>query len=319
MPKIVEPQPVYALVGTESFLQQHALEGILRQCGDDTQRSDVDGTAAEPGDVFDELRSLAMFGGRRLVVVRDADAFVSAHRQLVESYLASPAVGNVLVLRMASLPKNQKVYKLAQKVGEIISCEPPKQAAVSKWLLSRAKKQHGLELDPAAAELLADAIGSDLGSLDNELAKLALASVDGRAGPEMVSGGVAFRREQQMWIMTDAMTRGDAAEAVKIWRQLLATDASAEFRAVTWLSMWLEKADKALVLRQKGSRPFDIAKQLKIWPAANVEPLIRTAEHLGRPWLRTATDRLAELDYRIKTGLTDAKRGCEAFVATSAP
>ena len=313
-----EPAPVYALVGSEPFLQQHALADVLATCGDDAQRHDVDGASAEPGEVFDELQTVSMFGGRRVVVVRDADAFVSSHRSLVEGYLASPATGSTLVLRMSSLPKNQKVYKLADKAGEIVACEPPKQAAIPKWLISRAKKEHKLQLDPAAADLLADAIGTDLGSLDNELAKLALSSEDGTAGPELISGGVAFRREQQMWIMTDRMTAGDAAGAVTVWRQLLATDDSAEFRAVTWLGLWLEKADGALTMRAEGARPFDIAKALKIWPASNVEPLLATAQRLGRPWFRDATDRLAELDYRIKTGLADARRGCEAFIATCA-
>ena len=306
--------PVYVLIGDDPFLQGETLRHVLAALGDDVQRVDLDGATASPSNVFDELRSLAMFGGSRAVIVRDAEQFITKHREAVENYLADPATGNSLILRCTSLPKNQRVYKLADKAGQILACEPPKQAQLAKWIASRGTSAHGLKVDSAAANLLADLIGVDLGSLDNELAKLALSSDDGTVTADMISGGVAFRREQQMWTLTDALTRGDAGEALTLWRQLLATDDSAEFRAVTWLGIWLEKAGGALRLRREGARPFDIAKQLKIWPANNVEPLLRTAESLGANGIRAATDDLAELDYRTKTGLGDARRAAERFI-----
>jgi DNA polymerase-3 subunit delta len=310
--------PVYALVGNEPFLQRQAVEEILGRSGPDVQRADVDGATAEPADVFDELRSLAMFGGRRVVIVRDAEQFITRHRPVVEGYLQSPAQGNVLILRCTSLPKNQKVYKLAAKAGEVIACEPPKAGGLARWITSHGKSAHRLTVAPAAAALLADLIGSDLGSLDGELAKLALQADDGRVVPDMIAGGVAFRREQQMWAMTDALTRGDSAGGLRIWRQLLATDDSAEFRAVTWLGIWLEKADGALGLMEQGVREFEIAKRLRIWPADNVRPLLDTAHNLGRHGIRRATDRLVELDYRNKVGLGDARRATEAFIVSVA-
>lgn len=314
-----DPVPVYALIGADPFLQGEALREILEAMPEDVQRADLDGATIEPADVFDELRSFAMFGGSRVVVVRDAEQFITKHRESVENYLAEPSTQNVLVLRCASLPKNQKVYKLADKAGQIVVCEPPKQNQLPKWLIDRARTAHNLKLDSAAANLLADLIGVDLGSLDNELAKLALAtptSNDGRVTADLISGGVAFRREQQMWTLTDALTRGDVAGALTIWRQLLATDDSAEFRAVTWLGLWLEKAGGALRMKRQGRRPFDIAKEMKIWPAQNVEPLLRTAETLGPRGIREATDALAELDFRTKTGLGDAKRAAERFIVS---
>jgi DNA polymerase III delta subunit len=38
---------------------------------------------------------------------------------------------------------------------------------------------------------------------------------------------------------------------------------------------------------------------------------------MGAAGLRRATDRLAELDYQVKTGRAEAKRACEAFLATA--
>src|SRR3954466_1819549 len=105
-------KPVYALVGPDPFLQLQKLAGILKQLPADVQRIDVDGERAELADVLDELRSFAMFGGgHKLVVVRDADEFLSRFREQLEQYVAHPSSSATLVLRVSSLPSNQRIYK----------------------------------------------------------------------------------------------------------------------------------------------------------------------------------------------------------------
>src|SRR5687768_12781168 len=104
-------KPVYALVGADSFLQLQKLAEITRELPADTQRSDYDGETAELADVLDEVRSFAMFGGAKLVVVRDADAFLSRYREQLEDYVDHPSSSSTLVLRLSSLPSNQRIYK----------------------------------------------------------------------------------------------------------------------------------------------------------------------------------------------------------------
>src|SRR5207248_8403691 len=84
------PKPVIALVGDEPFLQLQKLQQIIAQFPADVQRIDLDGERAELADVLDELRSFAMFGSSKLVVVRDADDFVSQFRAQLEEYVCNP-------------------------------------------------------------------------------------------------------------------------------------------------------------------------------------------------------------------------------------
>jgi DNA polymerase III delta subunit len=119
-------KPVYALVGEDSFRQLAELGRILADLPADAQRSDYDGETAELAEVLDDLRSFAMFGGGKVVVVRSADEFVSRYREPLENYLAHPSNSGSLVLRLNSLPKVQRVYKLIAKVGEVVECTPPR-------------------------------------------------------------------------------------------------------------------------------------------------------------------------------------------------
>ena len=123
--------PVYALVGDDSFLQLQELARITAAVGKDAQRADFDGETAALADVLDELRCYAMFGGgcAKLVVVRNADDFVSRFREQLEDYVAKPSDTGTLALRLSSLPKGQRIYKLIDKVGQVIECAPPDFAA----------------------------------------------------------------------------------------------------------------------------------------------------------------------------------------------
>lgn len=307
--------PVVALVGKDSFLQLDALRAFAQQLGD-PQRTDLDGADADPRAAFDDLRTPSMFGGPRLVVVRDGDAFVKKHRDALEAYCEHPGTEGTLVLRLDALPKNQRLYKAIDKLNGVVECEPPKGAALAKWARERAAT-HEAKMEMAAADALVDLLGGEPGRIDSEIAKIALGLDEGTTiTEEHVRANVAFARDQQLWEMTDALTMGRPDEAIRRWRQLQQTDPTAEFRAVTWLALWLDKASRAFALAQKKVQPFAIAKELKIWPAKNVDALLQAATQLGPTGLRAATDRLAEVDLKNKSSVGTPAANVELFLAS---
>ena len=306
--------PVYALVGSDSFLQGEELRRIMGERSSDVARIDVDGERAELADVLDELRSFAMFGGSKVVVVGSADEFVSRFREQLETYCESPADSATLVLRLASLPKNQRIYKIISKSGQVIECNPPPQRELAGWITRRARAPHELSVSAEAAGMLAELIGDDLGRLDNELAKLALQCESGKVDVKDVQASVAFGREQEMWAMTDEVAAGHTTAALRRWRQLVQTDTSAEFRAVTWLGIWLEKAIKALDLSRRGMNPFGIAKELKIYPFEKGSAVVKTAQRMGEEGLRRALNLLVEVDHQSKSGVGNAADNVERFL-----
>jgi DNA polymerase III delta subunit len=271
----------------------------------DVQRVDADGERAELADVLDELRSFAMFGGAKLVVVRDADAFITRFRPQLEDYVASPSNSGTLVLRLSSLPGNQKIHKAIAKTGKIIDCEPPKDPI--RWIAEHGRGAHGITLTPDAARLLAELVGNDLGRLDGELAKLALqcegnARIDAKAVTECVS----FQREQEMRDMTAELATGNVACALRRWRQLVQLDPSSEFRAVTWLGMWLEDVGVVVGGGAVGKLSWKYKEKLP--------QFINSAKALGKAGHARALDLLAEADHQSKSGVGDAVGNVERFI-----
>jgi len=309
-------KPIYALVGADAFLQTQRLREIVAQLPKDAQRIDVDGERAALVDVLDELRSFAMFGGTKVVVVGNADDFITRFREQLEDYCQRPVDSATLVLRVNSLPSNQRIYKIIAKNGEIQKCAPPADREIVPWIIGRGKFEHNVTVTPQAAEMLKDLIGDDLGRMDNELSKLALQTSAGGGKVDVgdVQQSVAFQREQEMWNMTDEIAAGHATAALRRWRQLVQMDSSAEFRAVTWLGIWLEKAIKALAMKRHGANAFAIAKELKIWPAEKGTAFVQTAQQLGDEGLYRALNLLVEVDHQSKSGVGDAAENVERFL-----
>jgi DNA polymerase III delta subunit len=297
-------KPVYALVGGDSFLQLQKLAEIASQMPEDVQRVDVDGERAELADVLDELRSFAMFGGGKLVAVRDGDAFITRFREQLEDYVANPSSSGTLVLRVNTLPGTQRIHKAIAKVGKIEDCTPPKD--VTRWIVDHGKSAHKITLSLDAARLLAELIGDDLGRLDGELAKLALQTDSGKVDTDLVSNSAAFQREQEMYDMTNELAAGNATGALRRWRQLISLDPSAEFRAVTWLGMWLEDVGCVVNGGQTGKLSWKYKNRLP--------QFIQSAKSLGKTGHGGALDLLAEIDQQSKSGVGDAAGNVERFI-----
>ncbi len=307
-------KPIHALVGSEPFLQLQKLGEVLASLPPNAQRSDYDGEKASLAEVFDELRSFAMFGGHKVVVIRNADEFITRFRENMEEYATHPSNSATLVLRLNSLPANQRIYKMIAKSGRIEDCNPPKDRDLPGWISRHGKSAHGVTLTPDAAMLLADLLGAEMGRIDTELAKLALMAKANKVDADLVASQISFQRERQMWDMTNELAAGRAAEALRRWRQLIQTDNSAEFRAVTWLGMWLENVRKALVLKRAGESDANIATALKIWPRDNVGPFLKTAAAMGDAGVARALDLLATVDKQSKSGIGEFATNVERFL-----
>ena len=274
------PRPVCVVYGDEPFLKRHVLERLRQTVlgsEGDLSYTVFDGVSAQLRDVLDELSTVAMFGGTRMALVDDADQFVSRYRPELEDYVARSRPTGVLALCVGAWPSNTRLYKAVATNGLAVECTSPTGAALCRWLSSWAQQTHHVQLPAPAAEMLAEMIGPELGLLDQELAKLALAAGPGaKVAPEMVTQFVGSWRAKTTWEMLDAALAGNMREAiVELDRLLLAGEApvavlaqiSASLRrlaAATRLLLTAESTGRRMTLRdallQAGIKSFIVEK-----------------------------------------------------------
>ncbi len=220
-----KPQPLYVLTGEEHFLKRQvvaALRKIVLGPEDDTF-----GLAAFNGDkatfaaVHNELSTLPFLAPRRLVVVNNADPFVQQERSKLEKYVGAPASTGVLVLEVKSWPANTKLAKLIPENCTIV-CKPPTTQQVPQWCVGWCEKQYGKQLVVAAARLLVDLVGAEMGQLDQELNKLAI-YVGAASRIEMadVDRLVGHSRAESVWKLFDLIGTGQSGPALKMLNRLM--------------------------------------------------------------------------------------------------
>jgi DNA polymerase-3 subunit delta len=219
---------VCAVFGDDAFLKGEVLAAVRKQLlgGDDGEfgLSVFAGREAQLRDVRDALASVSLFGdGRRVVIIEDADTFVSDHRPELEDYVARPTKA-VLILEMKTWPSNTRLAKAVAASGLAIACNAPKDRQAKSWLTQRAKAVHDVRLEAAAADALLELVPPELGILVQEIAKLALVVGPDRViNVKLVQENVGGWRTRATWDMIDAAADGRAADALGQLDRLMAS------------------------------------------------------------------------------------------------
>lgn len=312
------PAPVYAVCGGEVFLKRQAMDRIVRDVLGNADRSlamseyDCATTAAELAGVLDDLRTLPFLSERRLVVVREADKFISAYRQELEDYTASPSPTGVLLIECKSLPGNTRLAKQIAKIGELLKFDSMPAYKVPGWLAGHCKDGYDVQLDAKAAAKLVDLIGPELGLLDAEIRKcvlyigdrkqITLADVDALVGQQ---------REEQVWNILSAIGAGDEKRALNLWEDVCQTDRAAEARAVGGIAFTVRRLLKAKRAEEAGASSAELMRELWI---RDERQLRRELGAFTTAQVEQMLSRLLEADVAAKTGLASVQTSIERFI-----
>ncbi|WP_197529189.1 DNA polymerase III subunit delta [Aeoliella mucimassa] len=224
-----ERGPLCAVYGDDDYLRREVLLALKGG-----EAADVyTGKDVEWRDVHDALTTASLFGDdANMVIVEEADPFVSTYREKLEAWVASPQGTRTLVLEVKTWPKTTRLAKATDKVGLAVDCGVPADnkggrqskfiTAAKKWLTHRAKHVHQATLEREACECLFNLLPLSLGLMDQEVAKLSLMADSGAITAPLVEANVGDWRTRQTWDMIDAMVEGRAAEALKQLDRLLA-------------------------------------------------------------------------------------------------
>ncbi len=275
----------------------------------------------EPRDVLDELRTVPFLGlaGRRVVVITQADPFLTEHWQLLLAYLRSAPETSTLILcvdRLAPKSPPGRALKDADKEaarkkawgqflkavnasGIIVDCSRLRWGDAKSWVRQRAGRL-GKKLTPRAADSLLEAVGPNLLALESELQKLCLYAdsrdaVTDRDVAELVSAA----RSRSVFELAEAVGRGDAAAALGLCAGLLLSGESRE-GIISVLALQLRRLWQMKRLHAAGAPPDRIAREAGV-PAFAVRRAVGVLRSLTDERLARQINVLAAADAESKT------------------
>lgn len=288
-----EYAPIYILCGDEPFYTDRVYEFIAENALDEMAREfdqqvvygrDLQGADIAP--VISAARGFAMMGGRKVVLVREAQAVKKW--DALAAYLDNLMPQTVLVICYNGKPdKRQGVWKKAAEHPQVVWLQSDKirDYEVEKWIanyIQEFRNQHSdISIDPRVAPLLADHIGNDLSAIVGALQKL----IDGR--PEGVNTIDAALVERNIGISKDfnimelqaALIRGDIMRANRITQYFASSKDHPMIREMAPLFSffsnllmyhYLPDKSQAAVARELGINPYfvrDYEMAAKRYPA----------------------------------------------------
>jgi DNA polymerase-3 subunit delta len=302
----VRRQAFYVLSGDEDFLKRRVLAVltplVLGDADPEYALTTFPGEKTDFSTVRNELDSVSVFSDRRLVVIDQADPFVTKFRPQLESYVADPSEAGVLVLDVKSFPATTKLAKAVPDAAHIV-CKAPAEYRLPLWSVDWCQSQYEKKLTTPAAQLLVELVGPTMGVLDQELQKLKefvgdrpaidVADVDELTGRS---------RGANVFKIMDAVGDGKPAAAIKILTELF-EEGEAPIAVLGALGSQLRRLAKAARLNKQGMNLEEAMTKAGVasWPQAR-ESARKQMRHLGRNRLEQLFNWLLETDSGLKGG-----------------
>jgi len=302
-----EMRSLYLIAGTDGA-KIDATRARLRA------RAERDGGAAalqvfEPGEgrgapdheaLLAAIPAMSLTESRRYLLADGVERWRDKQLDAVAAALGElpPDLSVVLIARAKAPAKLTRAVKTAK--GELHEFEAPKAREMPRVLIGDAKRL-GFRLDPAAARMLVDRMGTSPQRLHNELERLALwAGAGGEVSAADLDAMIADTSESAVWALSDALLERDAASALRISERLISQGENVT-GLIYGLASRLRKACTAATMLEQGSAPQQVESSLGMHPYA-AKQLVRRLQDVEVGELREATIALADLEVWCRGG-----------------
>ena len=232
--------PAILLLGPEGYRRRHIREALMASVpADAVTRHDLAET--ELAEVIDDARSLSLFASERVLWIANAESALPRGRGEEEDYgepaatkvsfagadplagyLKNPTPGVTLVFEAIRFDfegdekrKQDRVRKFYGAVSDVVelrrfSSQEARQEAEA--LIRRA----AFHMEPAAIDLLVEALGADIGRISVEIEKLALYAGGSQLGVDDIAALVPDARATNIFALVNALGRRDRARSLEI-------------------------------------------------------------------------------------------------------
>jgi DNA polymerase III subunit delta len=300
-------RPVCVVFGDDAYLIREALNQLGRAVfpeeDGDAAIVRFPGASTALAAVLDELRTLSFFSRKRLVIVDDADLFITKYRKELEVHTEKPRGPGILLLHAKSWVKTTKLALIVEKLGLPIDCSSPKEGDLAPWLCQIARTRFDVQLGAQEARLLLELVGPETGILMAEVEKLAIFVAETRRIEKNdILKLVGAGRVETIWKTLEAALAGQGPAALEHLDSLLVAGEE-PVGLLAAMSANLLKLHHAGHLRA-ARLSVDEACRLAGMPSFAVEKTRKQHAHLGPARVDQLPGLLERADLDLKGGST---------------
>lgn len=169
-------KPIYFLMGEEPYyidkISDFIEENVLDEAEKGFNQVVMYGRDTSVEDIVASAKRFPMMAEHQVVIVKEAQDLSRTIEKLV-SYAENPQPSTILVLnyKYKKLDKRKKLYKVIQKSGLLFESKKLYENQVADWI-RRVLGGKNYQVEPKAAQMLVEFLGTDLSKISNEIDKL---------------------------------------------------------------------------------------------------------------------------------------------------
>lgn len=321
---------IHVLYGEDEFsIGEHLssmMESVATPDVRDVNTSVFDGTRLGLNELAAVCDTVPFLAPRRLVVVRGLlSLFERRARSRVSEKSPVPAEWEQLPQYVAGVPRSTELVFVdgwlagsnpllaaIRPHSEIKTFPLPRPSELNQWIKGRAAAE-GLEMEPEAVALLAEAIGPELRVIASELSKLALYRWDETIRRQDVENVVSYTRQSSVFPAVDAMMEGRPEEALRLTRRMVQSGGSPGYV----LAMVARQVRFLMIARDLTAQRIPASEKAKRIGLTGY-PLRKTLEQerlLNDAKLEKMHGALFDADLKLKTSVFDDELVLDLLVA----
>ena len=169
-------KPIYFLMGEESYyidkISDFIQENILQEEEKGFNQTVMYGRDVSIEDIIGAAKRFPMMAEKQVIIVKEAQDLSRTIEKLV-SYANNPQPSTVLVLnyKYKKLDRRKALFKAIHKTGLVYESKRLYENQVSDWI-RRVLGGKNYQVEPKAAQMLVEFLGTNLSKINNELDKL---------------------------------------------------------------------------------------------------------------------------------------------------
>jgi len=213
--------PIYFLSGEESYFIDEIANYIEANVLDESEKGFnqvvLYGRDVTIDDIVGNAKRYPMMADRQVVIVKEAQDLSRSIDKLA-SYVESPQPSTVLVVcyKYKKLDKRKALAKALKKNGVHYENKKLYENQVGDWLQGVVTKR-GYQINPKAAHILVEYLGTDLSKVNNEIKKLMLILPHGsEITPEAIEENIGISKDFNNFELRKAVGERDIVKAQRI-------------------------------------------------------------------------------------------------------
>lgn len=305
---------LYLFYGEEAYLKEEAVKRVT-----DAVLSNRDfnydllyGSSSNAEEILDIAQTVPVFSSWRVLIIKEVDRIPDRELESILPYINNPSPSTCLIFVGEKADMRKRFFSLLREKAVVIQFYPLFEGQISGWIKFRAKEL-GLKISEDAIEALKEEVGTNLGSLDNEIRKLSLYAVGkGSIEEEDVLEVVGDLKTHTIFKLTDAIGEKKVEVAIRTLRKIL-NGGEEPPKVLAMITRQVRLLHRALELKEKGFSQDDIKGRIGIAPRFFSTFIGQLQKHTLNG-LMNAFKRLQRADLELKTSGRSKVRILESLI-----